>query len=320
MNTRKVIVLALIGCFPAAVLAQDTEAAPDFSPPTLTQGEPSLAEQAPRPQGAEVTPIEDMAPKPVTRLRRPAMPPPGMADSPSSDPSSSAAIALPSVPNAPPVTQSQAAATRNEVSLSNQGIVTWRNAANGVTVEWYPDGRLRRLYSRYSHPVEFPDRRGLNTAYVISEEKAKAGILRFLEQSAYSERYINEVQSDFSQAAQKRESGLKPIVNKTDERKFAQSLREVTGSKVSGTLRGITVLERGFDENAEEAWVMVGFSDRTIQAARAVRQMIDGQLVSGSPVSPAMGGTMNQPANPVRSPDGMTPMGHEIKSSISQDW
>ena len=53
-------------------------------------------------------------------------------------------------------------------------------------------------------------------------------------------------------------------------------------------LKGVVVLENGYDEKAQEAWVMVGVSQKTIAAAEAARKMISGSPAGGatSPMTP----------------------------------
>ena len=95
-----------------------------------------------------------------------------------------------------------------EVARQEDGSTVWQAGVDGVEIEWNPDGSVKRIYSRYSTPVEFPDRRGIAKAQIIAEEKAKAGIVRFMEQSVASTRVVTEVQSDLNKATQERQSAL----------------------------------------------------------------------------------------------------------------
>lgn len=149
---------------------------------------------------------------------------------------------------------------------------------------------MKRLYSRYSVPVEFPDRRGINKAQIIAEEKAKANIIRFMDQSATTTRIIAELQSDINRATQHRQTGRTTSVKKVDDRTVLESLVEVTTSFASGTLRGVVVLERGYDDSLDEAWVVVGISEKTIAAARGAENMVNNPREPGaSPTSSSMG-------------------------------
>lgn len=197
-----------------------------------------------------------------------------------------------------------AAIPAGEVDVGQDGALTWKAGIDGVEVEWNADGSVRRLYSRYSAPVEFEDRRGISKAQVIAEEKAKANIIRFLNQSSSSTRVVAEVQSDVNKATQNRETGRDASVKKVDERVILESLTEVTTSFASGKLRGVIVLERGYDEKLEEAWATVGISDKTIAAARAVQSMIEDAPQSA----------------PKNTSSGISLQGDEVRRTKQKDW
>ncbi len=158
-----------------------------------------------------------------------------------------------------------------DVAVNPEGAVTWQAGVNGVEIEWNPNGSVKRIYSRYSTPVEFDDRRGIAKAQIIAEEKAKGEIIRFMQQSVASTRVVAEVESDLNKATQQRSSGTPAAVQKTDERTLIETLTEITVSFAAGTLRGVVVLEKGYDDKAEEAWVVVGISEKTLRAASVNR-------------------------------------------------
>lgn len=81
------------------------------------------------------------------------------------------------------------------------------------------------------------DRRGIRTATIIAEEKAKAEIIRFLEQEVATGRVIEEVESTLSTATQESPGGV-TNVSKVDERNVIESVAELTSSASAGTLRG----------------------------------------------------------------------------------
>jgi hypothetical protein len=195
------------------------------------------------------------------------------------------------------------AALAGDAKVQGDGSVTWQAGVDGVEIEWKPDGTVRRLHSRYSTPVAIADRRGIHKAQVIAEEKAKANIIRFLNQSSTSTRIVAEVQADVNKATQRRETGKEASLKKVDEQTIIESLTEVTTSFAAGTLKGVIVLERGYDEKLNEAWVTVGISDKTIAAARGVKGVLD-----ESPKSPA---------------DSQSDLGMqrgEIRRSKQKDW
>ena len=190
------------------------------------------------------------------------------------------------------------------VATSNAGAVTWQAGVDGVEIEWAPDGSLNRIYSRYSTPVEFADRRGIKKAQIIAEEKAKAGIIRFFNQSVSSTRIVSEVQSDINTARQTRSTGNKAHVTKNDERKLIEALTEVTTSFARGNLRGVVVLESGYDKGLEEAWTVVGISKKSIRAAKQAEGFVAGKdsKVQASET------------------DGMSKQGTEVRKNKNKDW
>lgn len=195
-------------------------------------------------------------------------------------------------------------ALAGEAIVRPDGTTLWKAGVDGVEIEWDTNGSVKRIYSRYSTPVEFPDRRGISKAQVIAEEKAKAGIIRFMNQSVASTRVVAEVQSDLNKATQERKTGSSASVTKTDQRVLLETLTEVTTSFSSGSLRGVIVLEKGYDERAQEAWTVVGISQKTIQASKAVKEMN-----SDSPGTGASGAT-----------DSVGKQGSEVRRTNQKDW
>ena len=160
--------------------------------------------------------------------------------------------------------------------------ITWQAGVDGVTIDFDNAQHVRRVYSKVAQPVTIDDRRGIHTATVIAEEKAKANIVRFLQQDVVSGRAVTEVDATLSQTVQKGGSAGDGI-STTDQRNVVQGLTEFTGSVSSGTLQGVVVLESGYDPNAKEAWVVAGISDKTMGAAQAVRDMMASPAKSGGP-------------------------------------
>jgi hypothetical protein len=160
-----------------------------------------------------------------------------------------------------------------EANIESDGSGVWKAGVDGVEIEWNVDGSVKRIYSRYGMPVEVADRRGIKTAQIIAEEKAKAAIIRFMNQSVSSKRIVTEVENDLSKATQKREGAAGEHVKKVDERTVLQNLTQITSSFASGNLKGVIVLEQGYDGKSEEAWVVVGISEKTIKAAQTIREM-----------------------------------------------
>jgi len=195
------------------------------------------------------------------------------------------------------------AATAGTVDANPDGSAVWQAGVDGVEVEWNNDGSVKRISSRFGTPVEFGDRRGISKAQIIAEEKAKAAIVRFLKQDVSSTRVTTEMQNDLNHATQERQTGEKATVKKVDQRMMMESLSEVTTSFASGKLRGVIILEKGYEAKTEEAWVVVGISDKTIKAAAGVKEMTEEQ-------------------KPVRTdgPDGLGRQPSEVKRSNQKDW
>jgi len=150
----------------------------------------------------------------------------------------------------------------------------WRAGIDGVEVEWSTDGSVRRISSQISQPVQFPDRRGIRKAQTIAEEKAKAAIIRWIKQESFSSRVVTEIDQDLETASRER-SGEGESWSKTNQRQMVENLTEVVGSFAKGSLRGVMILEKGYDEDKEEAWVKVGISKKSIAATGQVENMLE---------------------------------------------
>lgn len=194
-------------------------------------------------------------------------------------------------------------AAAGSVQEQEDGNTVWQAGIDGVEIEWNADGSVKRISSKYSTPVEFGDRRGISKAQIIAEEKAKAAIVRFLDQTSSSARIITEVDNDLQKATQERETDKKPNVKKLNERTMIETLTEVTTSFASGHLKGVIVLEKGYSDKTEEAWVVVGISEKTIKAARGVKEMGQEQRPGIAPGADQLG---KQPS--------------EIRRSNQKDW
>lgn len=164
-----------------------------------------------------------------------------------------------------------------DLKAQADGTTVWQAGIDGVEIEWAPDGSINRIYSRGSHDVRIPDRPGMDKAKIIAEEKAKAAIVRFMDQSISSGRVVTEVDSDLQQATRERGDGKADSVSKLDQRTMMESLNEVTSSWSSGTLRGVVVLEKGYDQDNEVAWVKVGISQKTIDTSVSLEKSLSGK-------------------------------------------
>jgi hypothetical protein len=206
-----------------------------------------------------------------------------------------------------------------QLTANDNGTTVWQAGIDGPRIEWNTDGSISRIYSRYSQPVAFPDRQGIMKAQIIAEEKAKAAIIRFLDQDVASARVATEIQNDMNQSTMTKGGGQGGGPTKTSQRQMIENLSEVTSSAAAGRLRGVIVLERGYDDKDEVAWVEVGISQKTIAASRALNNAINGNpaisgghATSGSPVpegNSTLGGD-----DTVRLP------GSEVQTSPQKNW
>jgi hypothetical protein len=177
-------------------------------------------------------------------------------------------------------------AKAQSVEKQPDGTVIWQAGINGVTLEFNPNGSVRRIFSKYSHPVSIADKRGVHTAMIIAEEKAKGEIVRFLKQEIESGRAVKEFEDTASKSTQEKTAAGESL-SSVDQRTISQSLTELTSSYSAGTLSGVVVLENGYDEKEREAWVVVGLSEKTMAAAKATQGLLDDTQRASSGTSTA---------------------------------
>lgn len=165
-----------------------------------------------------------------------------------------------------------------KVDPSNQAVVG--DDGLGVELRFDAAGQLLSVKSTYLHPVEFPDRRGINKAYLIAEEKAKANIARYMRQVSTTSRTVREIDDSLSRSTRS-SGGEGGSWSKENTRKVIETLEEVTGSSAQAVLQGVRILERAYDEKAEEVRVVVGINKQSMAGAA--------QLGSGLGVAQASG-------------------------------
>lgn len=157
-----------------------------------------------------------------------------------------------------------------DAQINTDGSMVWQAGVDGVVIEWGPDGNFQRVYASYTQPVSVPNAHGIRTAKKVAEERAKAQIVRFMEQDLTDTRVTETVTED----VQKSIAAAGAIVSEQASNQVINSFTEVTRSSAMGQLRGVIVLEEGYDESTKEAWVKVGLSSRTMRAAQSVRDAI----------------------------------------------
>jgi hypothetical protein len=192
------------------------------------------------------------------------------------------------------------------VEAQPDGSSVWQAGIDGVEIEWSPDGSFNRIYSKFTQSVAFPDQQGIAKSQTIAEEKAKAAVIRFMDQQVTTARVTTEIQNDINDSTRTRADGKDEII-KTNQRKMIENLTEVTASTAAGRLRGVIVLERGYDQKAEAAWVKVGISKKTMASAQGLKNAF-----AETPV-----GSSNQA---VRDGTGVMLPGSHVQRSEQKDW
>lgn len=169
-----------------------------------------------------------------------------------------------------------------EVSVRPDGSTTWQAGIDGVVIEWAPDGSLNAVSSTDIEPVAFPDREGIYKAKVIAEEKAKAAIVRFMNQTVATTRVVSDIDNDLSKSTRERQSGAGDNVKRVDSRTLISSLAEMTTSFAQGTLPGVIILADHYSPKSEEYSVTVGYSRKTMRAAKELKQLTTKPSSSGA--------------------------------------
>ena len=171
----------------------------------------------------------------------------------------------------------------------------------GITIEADASGVWQRIYATGHQAVEFADRRGISTAQKVAEERAKAEIVKFFEQQMSAETLVNDIEAT-SQTARRTQGTTADATTKESERKVATSVAETLRSSSRGTLRGVMVLEAGYDERKEDAWVKVGVSRASMglatasQAAMANPSAAAGRGGTGTSPAPSADPVVRQPS------------------------
>jgi hypothetical protein len=199
-----------------------------------------------------------------------------------------------------------------QIEANADGVTVWQAGIDGPRIEWAPDGSFSRLYSRYSQPVAFPDRQGIIKAQIIAEEKAKAAIIRFLDQQVVTGQLITEVTNDMNQSTRTKGTEEGDRLTKTSQRQMIENLTEVTASASSGRLHGVIVLERGYDDKDEVAWVEVGISKKTIGTARSLGDAINNE--------PGKSGAASAQSGSQKGINSLQMPGSEVQRSPQKDW
>ena len=129
----------------------------------------------------------------------------------------------------------------------------------GIELIFDKNGRLLTITSTFFQPVASMDRRDIAKAYVIAEEKAKASVARFFNQSISASRVISELDESATTMRGTGDDGVKSW-SKESSRRVSESLTEVITSNSSAILKGVQVMSRSFDQMNEQVKVVVGIT------------------------------------------------------------
>lgn len=188
------------------------------------------------------------------------------------------------------------AASAQGIMTNSDGTATYSSGVDGPKIEYDKDGSFLRVSEKYTQPVNFPDRRGIHTAYVIAEEKAKGAIVRFISEQVATGRVVTETENDLSKTSSSTGSDGQKLSD-TAQRTIIQNLTELTQSAAAGTLSGVVVIDQGYDEKAAEVWVVVGISKKSRAAAQSFKALTTGD----APASAAAGAANSRALTPVPS-------------------
>jgi len=175
-------------------------------------------------------------------------------------------------------------AQAGDFSTNSEGAI-WRSTFTGVRFSITDDGSISRIWARQDQPVTIPDARGVRTAKIISEERAKAEIARFLEQRVEAERVVREFEKDLS-LAETTSGGKIPTALQKNTRKVVTSLDEAIRSGAAQRLSGVFVLDQGYDASSQMAWTTVGMSVRTMEGVANFRQKMNALEAAGAGAPP----------------------------------
>jgi hypothetical protein len=165
------------------------------------------------------------------------------------------------------------AAANIAVAHAQQPTVTFELPVQGITVEAGPDGRFDRLYATGVAPVDFNDRRGIAAGQRLAELRAKAELIKFLGERMSDETIASELETT-SEVSSRTLVGSESR-ERTLKRTVARTISQILRTRTEGALTGVQVLEAGYDETREEAWVKVGFSRTSIALSSEVRRALN---------------------------------------------
>jgi len=166
----------------------------------------------------------------------------------------------------------------------DESIVEIKDDFLGVEIKLDKNGRLVSARSTIYQAVNFTDRRGINKAYVVAEEKAKGQLARFMSQEVMSSRVIKEIENESGKSTISSGNSASSWT-KENVRSVTETLTEINGSFARGNFRGITTIARSYDEKKEEVMVTIGLNKDTARAAGALKSGFEDSPTNNNPSS-----------------------------------
>lgn len=159
-------------------------------------------------------------------------------------------------------------AVAGEVIDASPGHFTWEeNAVTGPVFEATPQGW--QIYTHMTQAVKIADRRGIESAKIIAEERAKGAIVAFMHQ--HSTNFRAHVEEETTTNKTTAADGGTPVADATT-RDVTDALAQAQTSFASGDLYGVTVIGQDYDEAKREVTVKVGMSSKSVAQAREMRR------------------------------------------------
>jgi len=154
----------------------------------------------------------------------------------------------------------------SEAEVNESGSIIWKDSTDGVSIAWKNDGSIETIQSKYTVYLNSIDRKEIQKGMIIAEEKAKANLVRFLEQDITTTTSIirqieTDVKTAFGTAGHETENNIR----------IKEQLTEITSSYASGTLAGIIVLAQGVEKKSQVTWIVVGLNPKIIELANRVK-------------------------------------------------
>jgi hypothetical protein len=138
-------------------------------------------------------------------------------------------------------------ASAGEFTIQQNGAPVWNDDVDGVKVEYNPDNTVKRLSVKQITAVEFPDRRRILKAQKVAALQAEAAIVRFVKRMNTSDETYTDMETNINKSTRSRGNGMDGT-QKLNERTVVNELKTTIQSYASGELRGLIVLEKGYDE------------------------------------------------------------------------